>query len=727
MRKNLLAVLCLGSVLYGDLSLGAQTISYTTPGVYTNVAPGGTALVVAKLWGAGGGDGAAASAGGGAYATRSIVISPGQTFVSVVGQRGNSSAADLGGVGSGDTQGGAPGYLGDYNGRGQGGQASSFFELTNGFYILQALAGAGGGGGGFNNNGAGGAGGQAGGADAGSTAGQPGANGFGGTGGGTAGGNYYTNATTTGFTNLNQAGGNGGDASDWSGGGGGGFGGGGGGGGGAGGNGAGGGGGGSYGDTIVNGSGTQAGNTSDSAYVSGHGGAAQDGLAVLTFASAGTLTASNVLIESADLRGVLNPNGLTSGYHFEYGTSTNYGQSTPVLTVSGSSTLVVGTTLTNLMPGTLYHFRFVITNSLGMISGLDAMFTTPAVTFSYSSAGVYTNVVPAGVSKGIFKVWGAGGGGDYVYPYSVTGGGGAYSSVTQAVQAGDTFVVVVGQRGATSTNDLGGSGSGNTTGGAPGYLGDYSNRAQGGQASSIFYLTNNLLIVKAVAGAGGGAGLGVNGGAAGSSGANGSVATGGHAGSNGSGGSGGGNGSAGSAYDSLATTTGISALNLAGGNGGNGGSWSGGGGGGYGGGGGGGGGSNGDAAGGGGGGSYGTTVITGSGSQPGNISDVNYVANAGYGGNGNSTGNDGLAVILWIPSNPPSSTLSSPTRLTDGNYRISFTNVSGAGFTALASTNLATTNWTTLGAATETAAGQFRFTDTQATNYSRRFYRISSP
>jgi hypothetical protein len=37
------------------------------------------------------------------------------------------------------------------------------------------------------------------------------------------------------------------------------------------------------------------------------------------------------------------------------------------------------------------------------------------------------------------------------------------------------------------------------------------------------------------------------------------------------------------------------------------------------------------------------------------------------------------------------------------------------------------TNWYVLGSATETSAGQYQFTDLQATNQSRCFYRVLSP
>ena len=59
-----------------------------------------------------------------------------------------------------------------------------------------------------------------------------------------------------------------------------------------------------------------------------------------------------------------------------------------------------------------------------------------------------------------------------------------------------------------------------------------------------------------------------------------------------------------------------------------------------------------------------------------------------------------------------------------GVLSVSFANTPGAVFTVQVSSDL--TNWTTLGPATETAAGQFLFTDAVSTN-AARFYRIVSP
>ena len=68
-------------------------------------------------------------------------------------------------------------------------------------------------------------------------------------------------------------------------------------------------------------------------------------------------------------------------------------------------------------------------------------------------------------------------------------------------------------------------------------------------------------------------------------------------------------------------------------------------------------------------------------------------------------------------------------KLGDGTFQFSFSNQTGASFEVLAATNVAlpTSNWTTLGLATEMPAGQFQFTDPGATNYPQRFYRVKSP
>jgi hypothetical protein len=73
--------------------------------------------------------------------------------------------------------------------------------------------------------------------------------------------------------------------------------------------------------------------------------------------------------------------------------------------------------------------------------------------------------------------------------------------------------------------------------------------------------------------------------------------------------------------------------------------------------------------------------------------------------------------------------LVNPDRLGNGTFQFTFTNAPGVPFTAWASTNLVlpSAGWNALGGVTEISPGQYQFTDPQATNQPRCFYRVSSP
>jgi hypothetical protein len=78
---------------------------------------------------------------------------------------------------------------------------------------------------------------------------------------------------------------------------------------------------------------------------------------------------------------------------------------------------------------------------------------------------------------------------------------------------------------------------------------------------------------------------------------------------------------------------------------------------------------------------------------------------------------------------PPPIVLTNPKPLTGGAFQFSFTNTPGRNFTVFGITNISVplSNWTALAGLTETAPGQFQFTDLEATNHQTRFYRVRSP
>lgn len=99
-------------------------------------------------------------------------------------------------------------------------------------------------------------------------------------------------------------------------------------------------------------------------------------------------TSSTQSPTSAAFQGAVNPGGLATTAHFEYGLDSKYtnpgtsgpvyDQSTPSQNIgSGASNQPVTASVTGLVPNALYHVRLVATNSAGTTLGPDTTFTTP--------------------------------------------------------------------------------------------------------------------------------------------------------------------------------------------------------------------------------------------------------------------------------------------------------------------------------------------------------------
>ncbi len=86
--------------------------------------------------------------------------------------------------------------------------------------------------------------------------------------------------------------------------------------------------------------------------------------------------ASRVSEVAATIAGRISPGGLSTRYHFDYGTTTKYGSRTATATVSGGATVGVSARLTGLRPATTYHYRLVAANADGPALGPDRTFTT---------------------------------------------------------------------------------------------------------------------------------------------------------------------------------------------------------------------------------------------------------------------------------------------------------------------------------------------------------------
>jgi hypothetical protein len=82
--------------------------------------------------------------------------------------------------------------------------------------------------------------------------------------------------------------------------------------------------------------------------------------------------ARDVTPSAATLTGAITPHSAATTYHFEYGTSTRYGASTPSADAgAGTRGVAVSARIEGLSAGTRYHYRLVASNSAGLTRGGD--------------------------------------------------------------------------------------------------------------------------------------------------------------------------------------------------------------------------------------------------------------------------------------------------------------------------------------------------------------------
>lgn len=99
-------------------------------------------------------------------------------------------------------------------------------------------------------------------------------------------------------------------------------------------------------------------------------------------ATTGTPTSTS---GGATLNGSVNPNGVASAYHFEYGPTANYGSQTPPQNAgAGTSAVSVSAAISGLTAGATYHYRLVAVgpgNAVG--AGADATFVFGQTSLSF--------------------------------------------------------------------------------------------------------------------------------------------------------------------------------------------------------------------------------------------------------------------------------------------------------------------------------------------------------
>lgn len=109
---------------------------------------------------------------------------------------------------------------------------------------------------------------------------------------------------------------------------------------------------------------------------------------------ASTLDVTNKKPTSATLNGSVNAKYLSTVVTFEYGTTTNYGQTATAIEspVIGNSNKDVSANISNLLSSTVYHFRVKAVNSLGTAYGTDITFSTLFGTVNDIDGNIYSTV-----------------------------------------------------------------------------------------------------------------------------------------------------------------------------------------------------------------------------------------------------------------------------------------------------------------------------------------------
>jgi len=154
--------------------------------------------------------------------------------------------------------------------------------------------------------------------------------------------------------------------------------------------------------------------------------------------------ATNVDFGDATLNGTVDPNEISTSLYFEYGTTTSYGSQTPTVAVSGSQTLPESAQLTELAPGTLYHYQLVTVNVSGTSYGGDVTFTTASIAggvpglitgsaggIAYSAATLKATVNPDGEATNVYFEYGLSGSYGSTTPTQAIGDG-VYNVLVEA-------------------------------------------------------------------------------------------------------------------------------------------------------------------------------------------------------------------------------------------------------------------------------------------------------
>ncbi len=117
-----------------------------------------------------------------------------------------------------------------------------------------------------------------------------------------------------------------------------------------------------------------------------------------------TGSAGSISAYSAILYGTVNPNGASTNYYFQYGTTTGYGSNTTSNNAgAGTGNVSVSASISGLTPYKTYHYRIVASNVGGTVTGVDRIFTTQALPPTVSTETSYLVTHNSAVVSGMFN------------------------------------------------------------------------------------------------------------------------------------------------------------------------------------------------------------------------------------------------------------------------------------------------------------------------------------
>jgi Subtilase family/NHL repeat len=127
--------------------------------------------------------------------------------------------------------------------------------------------------------------------------------------------------------------------------------------------------------------------TAEAGYDGPTGEGAPDGALTVGNPSVTTELATAVVNTGATLNGTVNPEGLETKYHFEWGPTSSFGYVTPEVNAGSSmENQPVNQTITVLQPSKTFYYRIVATNGNGTTDGTLHTLTTPSV-IEFGSSG----------------------------------------------------------------------------------------------------------------------------------------------------------------------------------------------------------------------------------------------------------------------------------------------------------------------------------------------------